>query len=49
MLISQAPDVKASCICMHPFAYKILLAGILQAFSGGIVQSPAANSFGMKV
>jgi hypothetical protein len=48
MFISQAPDVKASCICMHPFACKILLAGILQEFSVGIMQSPAANSFDIK-
>jgi hypothetical protein len=48
MLLSQAPDVKASCICMHPFACKILLAEILQEFSVGIVQSPAANSFDIK-
>jgi len=33
---------------MHPFAYKILLAGILQKFSVGIMQSPAANSFDIK-
>jgi hypothetical protein len=33
---------------MHPFAYKILLAGILQELSVGIVQSSAANSFDIK-